>query len=135
VKHPCYWLISVITANWAVKMPTYYGELGRNCTSGMRWVGAAIQQRRLADGPGSRALETTMSWVSSTAWEWPLPSTETRLLNEAVNFALISCEQGARSSQEAAGFQYYLRMARDDPANTRSMYPFLGHPWRAAGIA
>jgi len=41
-----------------------------------------------------------------------------RLLTEAEQIALISCEQGARISQEASGIHYYLRRARNDPTNT-----------------
>ena len=44
--------------------------------------------------------------------------TKARLLTEAEQIALISCEQGARISREASGIHYYLRRARNDPTNT-----------------
>ena len=43
---------------------------------------------------------------------------KTRPLIEAEQIALISCELGARLSQEASGIHYYLRRARNDLTNT-----------------
>jgi tellurite resistance protein len=60
----------------------------------------------------------TMSLVLNAAQQQPRPSMKARLLTEAEQTALISCEQGARISQEASGIHYYLRRARNDPTNT-----------------
>lgn len=58
-----------------------------------------------------------------------------RLLTEAEQIALISCEQGARISREASGIHYYLRWAQTDPANTVPMNPCVGGPMPVVGIA
>lgn len=76
-----------------------------------------------------------MSLVLHAAWEQPRPSKKPRLLTEADEIALISCERGARSSQEAAGIHYYLRRARNDPTNTVPMGSAAELLRQGAGIA
>lgn len=48
---------------------------------------------------------------------------------------LMSCERGARISQEASGIHYYLRRERTDPTSTVPKRPCAGRPGQGAGTA
>jgi hypothetical protein len=90
--------------------------------------------------PNTPELKTsarTKSLAQESSWGQSQPSMKTRLLDEAENDALISCEQGAKSSQEAAGFHYYLRQARNDPKKKTWSKGFrIGDPCRReVGVA
>jgi len=58
-----------------------------------------------------------------------------RLLTEAEQNGLISCEQGARISQEAAGIHYYLRRARNDSMKMVLRNSCVECPKQVAGTA
>jgi hypothetical protein len=103
-------------------------------TSGVRWAMVVLLEIQIGEEQKPVGCGPAMASPVEAAQYRPR-QLQARLLEEAENGALMSCERGAWTSREASGIHYHLGQARNDPMRKPPLISSVEAPWQAAGTA